>query len=326
MEVGSLPARTLRRTGAKCCNQNGIGAFGRCFRTERGAEPRPSVFGRRGERIQVEASGFFEERSVNPGERLQQPSGSSRRGNRGLNPRRANQVFGPGPSVKGAGFLRKSGVWAPHIATDGAKPKGAASGTRWQHRGKQRTLRWSKALRLRALPRRSQTGVLARWGSQAEVERNSERATAAVTRSGCREGKSFEGCMRHLGRRAADGPLFGESSSSELEMWRTSRPVAGCNRPAGPARRKPSEPGGTARAEHARRLASSCRRAAFGQPGSGRAVLASVERQSLMNPKRGVPPQIDGFGQHDGKGPREPKRVFDGEGMGHESSALITRD
>jgi hypothetical protein len=242
-------------------------------------------------------------------------------GDRGPYPRRAGRIFGCSQRAKAPRPSLASELGTCH-RPDGAKPKGASSGARWQHRVKQRISRWSKALRLRAHWKRRRPGVLARRESKAEGESNSERATAAVTRSGCRGGKSFEGCMRHLERRAADGKFFGRSPSSELEMWRTPWPVAGCNRPAGPAWRKPSEPGGTARAEHARRLASSCRRAAFGPPGSGHAVLASAEGRSLMNPKRGVPTSTGSFGSQERDGPREPKRVSDREARSRELSSV----
>jgi hypothetical protein len=73
-------------------------------------------------------------------------------------------------------------------------------------------------------------------GARPWSRRNGRRATAAVTRHGCRRGESFGGYESRRGEgdvdaeRAVFGPYRAQIDASETR--RTLRPAAGCNKPA----------------------------------------------------------------------------------------------
>lgn len=69
------------------------------------------------------------------------------------------------------------------------KPKEGTGRARWQHRGRQRTRQWSKALWSAGC-----TQLISRGDTGDEMVRSAgERATAAATRYGCCRGEPFEG-------------------------------------------------------------------------------------------------------------------------------------
>jgi len=70
------------------------------------------------------------------------------------------------------------------------KPKEGSGRSRWQHRGRQRTRQWSKALWSAGCTHSISRGNTVDGMTQSA----GERAEAAVTRYGCWRGEAFEGC------------------------------------------------------------------------------------------------------------------------------------
>jgi len=117
---------------------------------------------------------------------------------------------------------------------------------------------------------------------------------------------ALPGRARRSGSCAPRGDVRRRWLHLRSKTGRTSWSVAGRNKPARVTRIKPSKPGGTARAERARRLASSRRRVGnhpgpeARAEGSGRVALIPMERESLENPRRGAsrePKGQVGFGR-----------------------------
>jgi hypothetical protein len=70
------------------------------------------------------------------------------------------------------------------------KPKEGTGRSRWQHRGRQRTRQWSKALWPAGCAHPITRG---NTGGGIDAQSAGERARAAVTRYGCWRGETFEG-------------------------------------------------------------------------------------------------------------------------------------
>jgi hypothetical protein len=165
-----LPARFFQALARRAATRKGavLSGTGSGRSGARSLDPAPSGNGESGSRRKP---GLFSEST-----RGSQASGQSclraaaDAGHGGPNPRRSTPVFGPAASARAPGTFGDSELGTFHHP-GGAKPKGASSGSRWQHRVKQRTLRWSKALRLRAPWKRSEAAVLAWRGSGAEEMR-----------------------------------------------------------------------------------------------------------------------------------------------------------
>jgi hypothetical protein len=113
-----------------------------------------------------------------------------------------------------------------------------------------------------------------------------------VTRYSCQGGKSFEGSAPSRMERPPQA-AFGQSGAPPLKHGEPHGRLQGAIDLQSAERSKPSESGGTTRAERAWRLAPPGQREGFGRPGSGRAALLSAEGRSL-NPKRGVPSKPPG--------------------------------
>jgi hypothetical protein len=120
---------------------------------------------------------------------------------------------------------------------------------------RQRTLCWSKALRLRLRARHTSVrkrGAVERTGG------NSERARSAVYR--VKPGDVWRlaerGKLHRVSRSGEDSSL----RRGNLKLGEPHGRLQGATNLQGNARSKPSKPGGTARAEHARGLAASRRR------------------------------------------------------------------
>lgn len=147
-------------------------------------------------------------------------------------------------------------------------------------------------------------------GARRRGDCNDERARSVVTRGGCRRGKSFEGCGA-IGKGAREcaraDPLVGTarvSRGSQCGLDHTGGRETQASRQRGEPHgwmqgaidlrgiewSKPSKSRGTARAERARGVAASGRRARHlgAVPGSGHSVFFLAEGRSLETPREEV--------------------------------------
>jgi hypothetical protein len=110
------------------------------------------------------------------------------------------------------------------------------------------------------------------WQHASGIRSNGERDRARKRGLAVGEGKASKG-LRHWG-----GFKLLSENLKHGEPHDRLQDAIGLQ---GNQRSKPSESGGTTRAEHADGVASICRKGGFGQPGSGRRLFVSIEGRSL---------------------------------------------
>jgi hypothetical protein len=132
-----------------------------------------------------------------------------------------------------------------------------------------------------------------------------------------REGKASKG-MRHRERSPTTEPPSGSNGARHQKHGEPHGRLQGAIDLQGAERSKPSESGGTTRAERVWRLAPLGRKAGFGPPGSGRAAFVLAEGRSL-NPTRGVRTGPEGPRGPEGEDKdRANRHVSLKERLGHE--------
>jgi hypothetical protein len=124
--------------------------------------------------------------------------------------------------------------------------------------------------------------------------------------------------MRHRERSHTTEPLSGSNGARHQKHGEPHGRLQGAIDLQGAERRKPSESGGTTRAERVWRLALPGRKAGFGPPGSGRTAFVLAEGRSL-NPTRGVRTGPEGPRGPEGEDKdRANRHVSLKERLGHE--------